>query len=172
MPFILPFVAMSLVTILVHRRRMKGPWYTPFREAYSRVMGACMCVRARVRAWFCVCVRAVFPPQTHTSEAWAVRALHPARQPPAEAAGAWPQASEPSPLVLHPPRTQGIAVATFGALVLVQLIRHGGVDSPAYLIGYHLSGALAQVRGGQIFGAPCVWGAGDRPSRPLGGLLG
>lgn len=37
-------------------------------------------------------------------------------------------------------------VATFGALVLVQLIRHGGADSPAYLIGYYLSGAMAQVR--------------------------
>jgi hypothetical protein len=39
----------------------------------------------------------------------------------------------------------GIMVATFGALVLVQLIRQGGADSPAYQIGYHLSGALAQV---------------------------
>ncbi|KAI8463143.1 MAG: L-lactate permease-domain-containing protein [Monoraphidium minutum] len=75
-PFVLPFLAMSAITIALHRRSMAAPWWTPFREAFSRV--------------------------------------------------------------------KGIMVATFGALVLVQLIRQGGADSPAFQIGYHLSGALGQ----------------------------
>lgn len=53
------------------------------------------------------------------------------------------------------PVTPGIAVATFGALILVQLIRYGGVDSPSYLIGYHLSGALGPVRDPER--GPGVW---------------
>lgn len=38
----------------------------------------------------------------------------------------------------------GIAVATMGALVLVQLIRTGAAGSPAYIIGYYLSSWLSQ----------------------------
>jgi hypothetical protein len=38
-PFILPFFAMSLVTVLLHRRKMAAAWHVPFREAVSRVKG-------------------------------------------------------------------------------------------------------------------------------------
>ncbi|KAF8068175.1 hypothetical protein HT031_001861 [Scenedesmus sp. PABB004] len=70
-PFLLPFVLASLVTMAVHRRDMQVKWTAPFREAFQRV--------------------------------------------------------------------GGIAVATLGALVLVQLIRVGGAASPAYYIGFYLA---------------------------------
>jgi hypothetical protein len=73
----------------------------------------------------------------------------------------------PPPALAHPrapptraPPPKGITVATLGALVLVQLIRHGGTDSPAYLIGFYLSGALNQVPG---FVGVQAAGGGDSP---------
>lgn len=38
----------------------------------------------------------------------------------------------------------GIAIATLGALALVQLIRQGEAGSPAYIIGFYLSKWLGQ----------------------------
>lgn len=38
-PFLIPFCLASAVTVLVHRRDMEVPWWTPFREAFQRVAG-------------------------------------------------------------------------------------------------------------------------------------
>jgi hypothetical protein len=38
-PFVIPFVLASLVTVAVHRRDLEVPWWTPFREAFQRVAG-------------------------------------------------------------------------------------------------------------------------------------
>ena len=55
----------------------------------------------------------------------------------------------PSPARARAPA--GITIATLGALVLVQLIRHGGKDSPSFIIGYYISGAMGKVRARKTF---------------------
>lgn len=41
-PFLIPFVLASVITVLVHRRDMEVPWWTPFKEAFKRVGGGCL----------------------------------------------------------------------------------------------------------------------------------
>lgn len=38
-PFLIPFALASVVTVVVHRRDLEVPWWTPFREAFQRVAG-------------------------------------------------------------------------------------------------------------------------------------
>lgn len=38
-PFLIPFALASLITVLVHRKDLEVPWYTPFKEAFQRVAG-------------------------------------------------------------------------------------------------------------------------------------
>jgi hypothetical protein len=38
-PFLLPFVAASLVTLLVHRKDLEVHWTVPIREAFQRIAG-------------------------------------------------------------------------------------------------------------------------------------
>jgi hypothetical protein len=38
-PFLIPFVLASAVTVAVHRRDLEVPWWTPFKEAFQRVAG-------------------------------------------------------------------------------------------------------------------------------------
>lgn len=59
-PFVLPFLAMSAITIVLHRRNMHVPWWTPFREAFSRVKG-----EGGVW-WLPACMQAC----RHTTEIW------------------------------------------------------------------------------------------------------
>jgi hypothetical protein len=38
-PFLLPFVAASLVTLLVHRKDLEVHWTVPIKEAFQRIAG-------------------------------------------------------------------------------------------------------------------------------------
>jgi hypothetical protein len=48
-PFLIPFVLASAITIMVHKKDLEVPWWTPFTEAFERVAGTCTADEARLQ---------------------------------------------------------------------------------------------------------------------------
>jgi hypothetical protein len=48
-PFLIPFVLASAITIMVHKKDLEVPWWTPFTEAFERVAGTFTADEARLQ---------------------------------------------------------------------------------------------------------------------------